>query len=56
MRTPLTHNQAFNACIAAGTGKLCSAKNIQLIFVAAAAAGHRIEIGLSAAQGSAEVF
>ncbi len=56
MCASLPHHKPLNGCFAAGTGKICAAKNLQLIFVAAATIGHRIEIGLSGSKGRAEVL
>ena len=56
MCAPLPHNNTLDDFFAAGAGKICAAKNLQLIFVAAAAAGHRIKIGCTGAQRSAQIF
>ena len=42
--------------MAAGAGKIRAAKNIQLIFIAAATIGHRIKIGFSVSKGGAEIL
>ena len=56
MGASLPHHKPLDGCFAAGAGKICAAKNLQLIFVAAATIGHRIKIGLTGSKRCAEVL
>ena len=56
MGTSLPNHKPFDGRLAAGTGKVRAAKNLQLIFVTAATIGHRIKIGLTGSKRRTEVL